>query len=151
MTPIDLAQIRDVLQAALTEDIGSGDVTSRATIPETATAVARFTTKQPLIVSGLPIAGELIRMVDPQLKFTALQADGEHVETGTAIAEMQGSARSILAAERVTLNMLQRMSGIATMTRHYVDRVRGTKAKVIDTRKTAPALRLLDKYAVACG
>jgi len=151
MTPIDLNRIRDVLQAALKEDIGSGDITSRATIPVSATAVARYTTKQPLVVSGVPIAGELIRIVDSQLKFTPLVVDGEHVETGAAIAEVRGSARSILAVERVTLNLLQRMSGIATMTRHYVDRVRGTKAKVIDTRKTVPGLRLLDKYAVACG
>ncbi len=85
------------------------------------------------------------------LKFKTLSADGDYVETGTALAEMSGSARSILAVERVTLNLLQRMCGIATMTRHYVDRVRGTKARVIDTRKTAPGLRLLDKYAVACG
>ena len=151
MASIDLNLVRDVLQAALKEDIGSGDITSRATIPESATAVARYTTKQPLVVSGVPVACELVRMVDSQLTFTTLQQDGEYVETGIAIAEMQGSARSILAAERVTLNLLQRMSGIATMTRHYVDRVRGTKAKVIDTRKTAPGLRLLDKYAVACG
>jgi nicotinate-nucleotide pyrophosphorylase (carboxylating) len=151
MLVIDLIQIRDVLQAALQEDIGTGDITSRATISESATAIARYTTKQALSVSGLPVAAELIRMVDSKLKFTAQSADGDHVETGTVIAEMTGSARSILAVERVTLNMLQRMCGIATLTRHYVDLVRGTKARVIDTRKTAPGLRLLDKYAVACG
>lgn len=151
MIPIDLNRIRDVLQAALIEDIGSGDVTSSATIPEAATAVAHYTTKQPLVVSGLPVVSELVRMVDSKLKFSTLSADGDTVETSTALAEMSGSARSILAAERVTLNLLQRMCGIATMTRHYVDRVRGTKAKVIDTRKTAPGLRILDKYAVACG
>ena len=151
MIPIDLNRIRDVLQAALKEDIGAGDVTSRATIPESATAVARYTTKQPLVVSGVLVVAELVRMVDSNLKYTTLSADGDYVETGTALAEMYGSARSILAAERVTLNLLQRTCGIATMTRHYVDLVRGTKAKVIDTRKTAPGLRLLDKYAVACG
>ncbi|HET9132264.1 MAG TPA: carboxylating nicotinate-nucleotide diphosphorylase, partial [Terriglobia bacterium] len=151
MLVIDLTQIRDVLQAALQEDIGTGDITSRATIPESATAIARYTTKQALSVSGLPVAAELIRMVDSKLKFKAQSADGDYVETGTVIAEMTGSARSILAVERVTLNLLQRMCGIATLTRHYVDRVRGTKARVIDTRKTALGLRLLDKYAVACG
>jgi nicotinate-nucleotide pyrophosphorylase (carboxylating) len=151
MTPIDLNRIRDVLQAALKEDIGNGDITSRATIPESATATARYTTKQALVVSGLPVVAELIGMVDPGLKLNLLTADGDYVETGTALAEMHGSARSILAAERVTLNLLQRMCGIAAMTRHYVDRVRGTKALVIDTRKTVPGLRLLDKYAVACG
>jgi len=151
MIPIDLNLVRDVLQAAVKEDIGTGDVTSRATIPESAIAVARFTTKQALVVSGLPVIAELIRLVDANLKFKNLSADGDSVETGTAIAEMCGSARSILAAERVTLNLLQRMCGIATMTRLVVDRVRGTKAVVIDTRKTVPGLRLLDKYAVACG
>ena len=151
MLVIDLTLIRNVLLAALQEDIGTGDITSRATISETATATARYTTKQPLAVSGLPVVAEVIRMVDSKLKFNAQTADGDYVETGTVLAEMNGSARSILEVERVTLNLLQRMCGIATMTRHYVDRVRGTKARVIDTRKTAPGLRLLDKYAVACG
>jgi len=151
MIPIDLNRIHDVLQAALNEDIGTGDVTSVATIPETATATARYTTKQPLVVSGLPVVAEVIRMVDSNLTFEALSADSDYVETGTALAEVRGAARSILAVERVTLNLLQRMCGIATMTRHYVDRLHGTKALVIDTRKTAPGLRLLDKYAVACG
>jgi nicotinate-nucleotide pyrophosphorylase (carboxylating) len=151
MLAIDLKLIRDVLQTALQEDIGTGDITSSATIPESASATARYTTKQPLVVSGVPVIAELVRMVDSKLKFKDQFADGDHVETGTVLAEMSGPARSILAVERVTLNVLQRMCGIATMTRHYVDRVRGTKARVIDTRKTAPGLRLLDKYAVACG
>jgi len=151
MLAIDLKLIRDVLHAALQEDIGTGDITSCATIPESASATARYTTKQPLDVSGVPVIAELIRMVDSKLKFKAQFADGDYVETGTVLAEMSGSARSILAVERVTLNVLQRMCGIATMTRHYVERVRGTRARVIDTRKTAPGLRLLDKYAVACG
>jgi nicotinate-nucleotide pyrophosphorylase (carboxylating) len=151
MLAIDLKLIRDVLQTALQEDIGTGDITSSATIPVSASATARYTTKQPLVVSGVPVIAELIRMVDSKLKFKDQFADGDHVETGTVLAEMSGPARSILAVERVTLNVLQRMCGIATMTRHYVDRVRGTKARVIDTRKTAPGLRLLDKYAVACG
>jgi nicotinate-nucleotide pyrophosphorylase (carboxylating) len=151
MIDIDLNRIRDVLHAAVQEDIGTGDITSAATIPDGATAMARYTTKQPLVVSGLPVVAEVIRMVDSNLSFTTLSTDGDYVETGTPLAEMGGSARSILAVERVTLNLLQRMCGIATMTRHYVDLVRGTKAKVIDTRKTAPGLRLLDKYAVRCG
>ena len=151
MIDIDLNRIRDVLHAAVQEDIGTGDITSAATIPDGATAMARYTTKQPLVVSGLPVVAEVIRMVDSNLSFTTLSTDGDYVEIGRPLAEMGGSARSILAVERVTLNLLQRMCGIATMTRHYVDLVRGTKAKVIDTRKTAPGLRLLDKYAVRCG
>ena len=122
MLAIDLKLIRDVLQAALQEDIGTGDITSAATIPEIATATARYTTKQPLAVSGLPVVAEVIRMVDSKLKFKAQSADGYYVESATVLAEMSGSARSILAVERVTLNLLQRMCGIATMTRHYVDR-----------------------------
>src|SRR5262245_51554468 len=129
--PIDLGRIQATLQAALKEDIGTGDITSRATIPETATAVARYTTKQDLVVSGLSVVEELVRMVNPRLSFTALKSDGAFVEARTAIAEMRGSARSILAVERVSLNMLQRMCGIATMTREYVERVKGTRALVI--------------------
>src|SRR5262252_351431 len=122
MLVIDLIQIRDVLQAALQEDIGTGDITSRATIPEGATSTARYTSKQPLVVSGLAVVAEVIRMFDSKLRFKALTADGDSLETGTVLAEMNGSARSILTVERVTLNLLQRMCGIATMTRHYVDR-----------------------------
>jgi len=151
MIPIDLSLIQDTLQAALKEDIGSGDVTSRAVVPDTATATARYATKQGIVVSGLPVVEQLLRMVDSKLRLRILTPDGSCVEAGTVLAEMQGSARSILAVERVTLNMLQRMCGIATMTQAYVKRVQGTKALVIDTRKTVPGLRLLDKYAVACG
>ena len=151
MAAIDLNAIRALLQAAIQEDIGSGDITSRATIAPTASAVARYTTKQALVVAGLPVIEELVRMVDPAMSFKALNKDADFVVSKTAIAELQGPARSILAAERVTLNLLQRMCGIATQTRAYVDRVRGTRALVIDTRKTAPGLRILDKYAVACG
>lgn len=151
MTPINLDSIHDLLLAAIQEDIGVGDITSRATVPETAAAKARYTTKQELVVAGLPIVEKLVRMVDPKLKFKSLAHDGDFVATGTAIAEMHGPARSVLAAERVTLNMLQRLSGIATQTRAYVERVKGTKAIVIDTRKTVPGFRVLDKYAVACG
>jgi nicotinate-nucleotide pyrophosphorylase (carboxylating) len=151
MNPIDLSLMQDTLQAALKEDIGSGDVTSRAVVPATATAIARYATKQGIVVSGLPVVQQLVRMVDSKLDFKCLTPDGSDVESGTVLAEMQGSARSILAVERVTLNMLQRMCGIASMTQAYVRRVQGTRALVVDTRKTVPGLRLLDKYAVACG
>jgi len=151
MISIDLNSIRDILRAALTEDIGAGDITSRAVVPESATATARYVTKQGLFVSGLPAAQEIVRMLDSTLQFSILTADGSCVEAGVVLATMSGSARSILAVERVTLNLLQRMCGIATMTHAYVARVQGTRAVVIDTRKTVPGLRLLDKYAVACG
>ena len=151
MTPIDLHLIRDVLLAAIREDLGSGDITSRATVPAAALATGRYTTKQNLVVAGLPVVEEVVRLIDPGLAYKSIQNDGDPVQKGTVLAEVHGSARSVLSAERLTLNLLQRMCGIATLTREYVDRVQGTSARVVDTRKTAPGLRLLDKYAVRCG
>ena len=151
MDPIDLTLLHDTLLAALREDVGSGDLTSRATIPSSARATARYTTKQALVVSGVPVAQELVRLVDPAVEFKTLAADGASVSSGAALAEMRGSARSILVAERVSLNLLQRMCGIATLTRQYVERIAGTRARIVDTRKTVPGLRILDKYAVSCG
>ena len=149
--PLDLSLVDDVLRAAVREDVGSGDVTTAATVPESSRAVGRYIPKQPLIVAGLSVVRRLLELVDPTLKYQTLSEDGEFVEPGTPIAEVRGSARSVLTGERVTLNMLQRMCGIATHTREYTECVKGTRAKVADTRKTAPGLRLLDKYAVACG
>jgi nicotinate-nucleotide pyrophosphorylase (carboxylating) len=151
MDTVDLRLINDTLLAALREDIGSGDVTSRATIPDDARAGARYTTKQELVVAGLDVVQEIVRLVDPTLTFKAAEHDGKSVSSGTALAEIRGSARSILTAERTSLNLLQRMCGIATLTHRYVDRVQGTRARIIDTRKTVPGLRVLDKYAVSCG
>ena len=151
MDSIDLTLLRDTLLAALREDVGTGDITSRSTIPSAARARARFTTKQALIVAGMPIAQEVVRLVDPKMEFKPLEEDGASVPTGTPLAEVSGAARSILTAERTSLNLLQRMCGIATLTREYVDRIQGTKARIVDTRKTAPGLRVLDKYAVSCG
>jgi nicotinate-nucleotide pyrophosphorylase (carboxylating) len=151
LIPLDLNLIDDVLHAAIREDLGSGDITSASTVPESAIATGRYTTKQPLVASGLTVAERLITIVDSKLQYKTLCADGDAVATGTAIAEVHGSARSVLAVERVTLNILQRMCGIATLTAQYVKNVKGTKARVSDTRKTVPGLRVLDKYAVACG
>jgi nicotinate-nucleotide pyrophosphorylase (carboxylating) len=149
--PLDLAAVEDVLRSAVREDVGTGDITTAATIPVDSTSTGRYTTKQGLVVSGLDVAKRLLALVDPALEFRALSNDGDFVQTGTPVAEVSGSARSVLTGERVTLNMLQRMCGIATLTREYVERVKGTKAKIVDTRKTVPGLRVLDKYAVACG
>jgi len=147
----DLDSLEAVLQAAILEDVGSGDVTTQATVPESAIATARYTSKQALVVAGLPVVARILRMVDPGLRYEIHKAEGEVVSAGTGLAEVSGSARSILTAERVTLNMLQRLCGIATLTREYVKRVEGTRSRVADTRKTVPGLRVLDKYAVACG
>jgi nicotinate-nucleotide pyrophosphorylase (carboxylating) len=151
MTSIDLHLIRDALLAALREDIGSGDVTSRATVPAGVRAIGRYTTKQSLVVSGLSVVREVLRLVDSTLQYREIVHDGDGVGDAVILAEVQGPARSILTAERLTLNLLQRMCGIATATRAYAARVGGTKARVVDTRKTAPGLRILDKYAVRCG
>lgn len=151
MNAVDLQLLRPLLLAALREDIGSGDITSRAVIPDSTRARARFTTKEALVVAGVSVAEEILRLVDRTLEFKALESEGGSVAPGTPIAEIRGSARSILTAERTSLNLLQRMCGIATLTRRYVDRVQGTKARIVDTRKTAPGLRVLDKYAVTCG
>lgn len=150
-TPLNLHSIDGVLRAAVREDLGNGDITSASTVPDSALALGRYTTKQSLVVSGLTVAERLVTIVDSNLQYRTLSNDGDTVTKGTAIAEIRGSARSVLAAERVTLNMLQRMCGIATLTAQYVEKVKGTRARVADTRKTAPGLRLLDKYAVACG
>jgi len=151
MTSIDLTLINDTLLAALREDIGSGDITSRAVIPSNARARARYTSKQSLVVAGIPVAQEIVRLVDAAVDFKVLEFEGAPVTPGTPIAEIRGSARSILTAERTSLNLLQRMCGIATLTRQYVDRIQGTRARIVDTRKTVPGLRVLDKYAVTCG
>jgi nicotinate-nucleotide pyrophosphorylase (carboxylating) len=149
--PLDLRVLDDVLRAAVREDVGSGDITTAATVPATFQATGRYTAKQDLVVAGLAVAARLLELVDPALCYRPLVEDGDAVSAGTAIAEVQGPAASILTGERVTLNMLQRMCGIATYTREYVQRLAGTRARVADTRKTVPGLRLLDKYAVACG
>ena len=151
MNAADLQLLRPALLAVLREDIGSGDITSRAVIPAKARARASFNTKQALVVSGVSVVEEIVHLVDADLEFKALESEGASVVAGTPIAEVRGSARSILTVERTGLNLLQRMCGIATLTRRYVDRVQGTKARIVDTRKTAPGLRVLDKYAVGCG
>jgi nicotinate-nucleotide pyrophosphorylase (carboxylating) len=151
MNAADLQLLRPLLLAALREDIGSGDITSSAVIPASALAGARFTTKEEIVVAGIPVVAEIVRLADAALQFKALESEGASVAAATPIAEVRGSARSILTVERTSLNLLQRMCGIATSARRYVDRVKGTKARIVDTRKTAPGLRVLDKYAVTCG
>ncbi|MHC5080760.1 MAG: carboxylating nicotinate-nucleotide diphosphorylase [Planctomycetota bacterium] len=143
--------LRGLMKKALAEDIGEGDLTSRALIPSTAQATARIQAKAEGILAGTPAAAAVFREVDPETTFTPLVAEGARVTPGTVVAEVSGKARSLLAAERTALNFLQRLSGVATLTRRTVDAVTGTKAKIFDTRKTLPAFRLLDKYAVRTG
>jgi len=149
---IDLSKLRKIIKAALAEDVGAGDITTEAVISPGKKVCAKLILKQKGMVAGLPIAAEIFKMVDPSLKFKALVAEGSvHKKVPIAIAEIKGRARSILIAERVVLNFMQRLSGISSLTSIFVRRVRGTRTKILDTRKTTPLLRILEKYAVSVG
>jgi nicotinate-nucleotide pyrophosphorylase (carboxylating) len=143
--------VERVVLAALAEDIGAGDVTTEATVPEDAVGTADLLLKEPGIVCGVRVAETAFRALDPDIRFEAVASDGDVVEGRTVIARVTGSERAILTAERVALNFLGRLSGIATLSRRYVDAVAGTGASVLDTRKTTPGLRALEKHAVAAG
>jgi nicotinate-nucleotide pyrophosphorylase (carboxylating) len=150
--PLPDLLIRPVVQAALAEDLGrAGDVTAQACIPAEARLAAVFAARKPGVVSGLACARLAIAELDPTATFQALVADGEPVPAGAALARVEADARALLSAERTALNLLGRLSGIATLTRAYVDAVAGTRARIVDTRKTTPGLRALEKYAVRCG
>lgn len=135
----------------LHEDIGFGDVTTMSTIPENEQGIGILYAKEEGVVAGLPIAQQVFETVDPELSFQAKVEEGARVEIGDQIAEVSGSVRSILSGERLALNLLQRLSGIATKTSEYAEAVAGTKARVVDTRKTTPGMRFLEKYAVRVG
>ncbi len=141
----------DLIRKALAEDIGPGDITTSASLLGDESGFARAEAKAGLVVAGLAVFGEVFRILDPGLEFLPRCGDGQRVARGTVMAEISGSLASILTAERVALNLLQRMCGIATLTRQYVDAVAGTGVKILDTRKTAPGLRMLDKCAVRVG
>jgi nicotinate-nucleotide pyrophosphorylase (carboxylating) len=143
--------LRDFARRALDEDLGRGDVTSEVTVDEDTRALGRFVAREALVVSGLEAARAVFAEADPEVRFTALAEEGEAVSEDSVIAEVEGSARSVLAAERVALNILMRLCGVATMTREYVRAVRGTLASITDTRKTAPGMRVLEKAAVRAG
>ncbi len=143
--------VERVVLAALAEDIGAGDVTTEATVPEDAVGTAELLVKEPGVVCGLGVAATAFRALDPDVRFESLASDGDVVEAQAVVARVTGSERAILTAERVALNFLGRLSGIATLTRRYVDAVEGTGAAVLDTRKTTPGLRALEKHAVASG
>ena len=150
--PLDPAASARAVRAALDEDLGTaGDVTSIAAVPEGCFGRATFVARERMVLAGLPLAAEVFRVLDPTVAFTPRIAEGDEVGAGTIVAEAAGPARSLLAGERTALNFLQRLSGIATAARAAVRAVEGTGAIVLDTRKTAPGLRALDKYAVAAG
>jgi nicotinate-nucleotide pyrophosphorylase (carboxylating) len=144
-------RLNRILQQALEEDLGPGDVTSLATVDASRKAEARFLAKQNGVLAGLYVAEQVLACVDSALHVSWTCRDGEAVSAGTVFGTVEGAARSILAAERLALNVMQRMSGIATLTRRMVDAARPHRARILDTRKTAPGLRPLDKWAVLLG
>lgn len=148
----EAAACRSLVALALAEDLGDfGDRTSRALIPAGQPGRAKFVARTPGVVAGLPAAALVTSSVDPSLLFEPAVADGSPVDRGTILAHISGPLRGILAAERTALNFLQRLSGIASLTRRYVDLAAGSPAKILDTRKTTPGWRLLEKYAVRMG
>jgi nicotinate-nucleotide pyrophosphorylase (carboxylating) len=150
-SPEETVACRRLVELALQEDIGPGDLTSRAVIPEALEGRAVFVARAPGVISGVPAAALLFAALDPRVQFEPLLSDGDAVRPGSRLATVAGAMRSILSGERTALNFLQHLSGIATQTRRYVDAVAELKCQVLDTRKTLPAWRLLEKYAVRCG
>lgn len=141
-----------LIRSALAEDLDEwGDITTLATVPEQAEGIARIFAKQSGVVAGLPVAGWVFEEVDNALRFTPYVDDGEMVQSNNAVAEIRGPLRGILIGERTALNFLARLSGIATHTHRFVQEVKGTACKILDTRKTTPGWRRLEKYAVRCG
>ncbi|HRT62770.1 MAG TPA: carboxylating nicotinate-nucleotide diphosphorylase [Syntrophales bacterium] len=144
-------RIRQIIRAALEEDIGSGDVTTDAALTGEETGRARALVKQDTVIAGGEVFREVFLTHDPALEVVLFRRDGETAQAGEVVAEVSGRLKSILTAERVALNLFQRMCGIAAQTRRYAEETKGTKAKILDTRKTMPGLRILDKYAVTVG
>lgn len=140
-----------LITIALAEDIGTGDLSGNWFIPETARSQARLVTRAPGCVAGVGIAAQVFRTVDPSVCVREMVADGDMVEAGTCVLEIDGSTRALLAAERTALNFIQQLSGVATLTRRYVDEIHGTGARILDTRKTLPGWRRLQKAAVLAG
>ena len=144
--------IAPIVRAALAEDLGrAGDVTAQACLPADARLSVVFATRQPGVLAGLACARLAVLELDPAARFEPLAADGDILTAGTPLARVYGNARAILSAERTALNLMSRLSGVASLTRTYVAAVAGTKARIVDTRKTTPGLRALEKYAVRCG
>jgi len=144
--------LNEFVTGTLAEDLGiGGDVTSAATMRGDARFTAALVARDPIVVAGLEIASAIFRALDPEVEIEGLARDGDHIDAGVVLMRIEGNARALLAAERSALNTLQHLSGVATLTRRYVDTIAGTGATLIDTRKTIPGLRVLEKYAVRMG
>ncbi|TET18208.1 MAG: carboxylating nicotinate-nucleotide diphosphorylase [Candidatus Cloacimonadota bacterium] len=148
---IDKRKLSTIVRAALKEDIGKGDVTTQITIPGEIRALAVIVAKEKGVLAGGDVARKVFEVVDKHTAVVFHRTDGDKISVGTIVADIEGTAHSLLAAERVALNFLQRMSGIATLTAKYVRKVKGTRAKILDTRKTTPTLRIIEKHAVYVG
>lgn len=144
-------EIRTAVKLALAEDIGRGDATTLATVPASTTARAEIVARESLVLSGLAFASVAFRQLSRRIRLKPTAADGDHIRRGQAVLRLEGPARALLTAERVALNFLQRLSGVATLTAEYVAAVKGTRTRILDTRKTTPGWRRFEKYAVACG
>jgi nicotinate-nucleotide pyrophosphorylase (carboxylating) len=143
--------VKRFIQTALEEDIGSGDITTENLVPPNLTGKGKIVAKQPLVVAGLDVAKQVFEELDPQILFTSAFQNGQEIETGQVVLEVSGNLRALLMGERTALNILQRLSGIATQTRSFVNLLKDMPVKLVDTRKTAPGWRVLEKYAVRVG
>jgi nicotinate-nucleotide pyrophosphorylase (carboxylating) len=151
MNWLDEGALFNQIGAFLSEDLGRGDITTQATVVRNARARGRFLAKEPMVVAGLEAAEAVFSTLDAQQQIEAFASDGDEIEAGKVIARTSGFADVLLAGERLALNLMQRLSGIATLTRKYVQAIEGTNAQIVDTRKTTPGLRMLEKYAVLSG
>ena len=151
IVPPERPVLREAASRALGEDRGPADITTLACVPLNVTGVARIFAKEPCVLAGLVVAEEVFREQDPGLALTLFALDGDALAAGATVLEIRGAAASILTAERCALNFIQQLSGVATETRRYVEAAAGTRTKILDTRKTVPGLRALQKYAVRCG
>ncbi len=151
MNWLDEGALFSQIGAFLNEDLGRGDITTQSTVMRQQSARGRFLAKEPMVVAGLEAAESVFSTLDSQQQLEAFVSDGDEVEAGKVIARTTGFADVLLGGERLALNLLQRLSGIATLTRRYVEAVEGTNAQIVDTRKTTPGLRMLEKYAVQAG
>jgi nicotinate-nucleotide pyrophosphorylase (carboxylating) len=148
---LSVEEVRRAVQSALAEDVGSGDVTTLATVPEDRAASAVMRAREPLVVAGLALAEAAFQELSALIRVTRHTEDGQHVDGKKILLGLSGPAHALLSAERVALNFVQRLSGVATLTAQFVAAVKGTRAQILDTRKTTPGWRRLEKYAVTCG
>lgn len=151
MQPLSAEAVQTAVDRALQEDIGSGDATTLATVPSDSVSAASMVARQKMVVCGLALAEAAFRSLAAELIITPRVADGDPIEAGRELLRIEGPTRAILTGERTALNFIQRLSGVATLTANYVEAIAGTATQILDTRKTTPGWRLLEKYAVACG